>query len=270
MKKIFLLFCLILICIPATAQIKGKTKKVERKTAQADVQKKKRAESTQLLGQGAENKIEEVKRNLSTFDTRDRLILEFTHENWANKPDDVSVRWYNRGFNFYFMYDVGLLKNNISIAPGIGFASANVYHKSQIVRADSTGNTVFLPLGDTIDVSRNKLNTNFLDAALELRFRSNPNKVNKTFKLALGVRVGYMLDGHTVYRGDPLDGSDVDEVFIKNKIVPNINRFRYGASVRFGYGNFNIFGFYSFSKLFDGDNGPGINPFSIGVSFNSF
>ncbi len=209
------------------------------------------------------------KRDLDKIDSRDRLIFEFVHTNWFDKPDSLKVKWYNRGINAYLMYDMPIYDDNISFAPGIGISNANVYHRSQMIEGDTT--TYFVPINeDQINVGRSKLATTYLEVPLELRFRTNPNKVNRRFKFALGLRVGYMLDGHTVYKGDPLDGSGGDEVFFKIKNVPNINRFRYGTSVRLGYGNINLVAYYSFATLFQTDKGPGMRPFSIGISFNSF
>jgi len=210
-----------------------------------------------------------MKRDLNKIDSRDRLIFEFAHTNWLDKPDSLKVKWYNRGINVYLMYDMPIFEDNISFAPGIGISNANIYHRSQLITGDTA--SYFLPINEeTTNVSRNKLATTYLEAPFEFRFRTNPNKVNKRFKLALGLRVGYMIDGHTVYKGDPIDGVGTSEVFMKVKNLPNISRFRYGTSIRLGYGNINIFGYYSFAKLFQTDKGPNMKPFSIGVSFNSF
>ena len=29
--------------------------------------------------------------------SKDRLILELAHDNWLEKPDDIKLKWYNRG-----------------------------------------------------------------------------------------------------------------------------------------------------------------------------
>ena len=217
-----------------------------------------------------DDNIEEIKQDLSKLDSRDRLIFEVAYNGWLNKPDSLTTRWYNRGFNAYLMYDVALYDDNISIAPGVGISSSNVYSRSKLMFGDTVN--YFVPINlDTISVSRNKISTTFIDVPIELRFRSNPNKLNQRFKVALGVRIGYMIDSHIKYKGQPLEAGDSrTEVFYKDKRIPDINKFRYGMSLRVGYGNFNVFGFYGISTLFQSDKGPGVRPFSIGVSFNSF
>ena len=220
-----------------------------------------------------------ISRNLKKVDTRDRLILEFAHNNWAGQPDSLSTRWFNRGINMYFMYDVPLGNSDkVSIAPGIGFASTNVYHNSFLL-SDTSG-SYFLKIPDSLDYKKgsNKLSQTFLDIPFELRFRTKPNNANKTFKVAFGFRAGMRLDAHTKYVGDNFMPDNIllnntaagEDIKFKNKKVPNIRRFRYAATVRLGYGNFSIFGLYNFSTVFDTDKGPGMNAWSVGLTFNSF
>ncbi len=210
------------------------------------------------------------KVDFSQMDTRDRLIFELAHDNWTNKPDSLKVRWWNRGVNVYLMYDMQILNSkNVSFAPGIGISTTNVYHNSRLINNDSV--SFFRPIeniSDTLTWRKNKLSTTFVDVPLELRFRTNPNRFNKSFKLAIGARVGYMLSSKIKYKGE-LE-NEPDEVFFKNKRLPNINNFKYGASIRVGYANFNVFAYYSLSTLFERNAGPGIRPLSIGISFNSF
>ncbi len=208
--------------------------------------------------------------DFSQMQTRDRLIFEIAHDNWTNKPDSLKVRWWNRGVNIYLMYDMPLLNSkNVSFAPGLGISTTNVYHNSRIMNNDSV--SFFRPIeniSDTLSWRKNKLSTTFIDVPLELRFRTNPNRYNKSFKIAIGARVGYMLSSKIKYKGE-LE-NEPDEVFLKNKRLPNINNFKYGPSIRIGYSNFNIFAYYSISTLFERNAGPGIRPLSIGFSFNSF
>ncbi len=219
------------------------------------------------------------------IDTRDRLVFELVHNNWHNKPEDVAIKWYNRGVNALVLYDFPLLgkNNNVSAAPGFGISNSNIYSDSYI-STDTAGVSFFQNLPATIlaidhnndttsienVVRRNKLSTTYLSVPLELRFRTNPDKFGKSWKLALGARVGYCLDAHTNYKGGDFLFNTSNEIHIKDKALPNIPKWRYGVTARLGYSNFNVFGHYSLSTLFDKDQGPGIHPFSVGISFNSF
>ena len=212
-----------------------------------------------------------IKEELKKVDSRDRFVIELAHDNWLNTPDGLKTRWFNRGFNFHFMYDIPIGKSkNVSIAPGIGLSNANVYHNSFL---NTTADTAyFTTIPDSIDYKKGKtkLATTFLDIPIELRFRTNPNEKGKSFKVALGFRVGYLLSASSKYQGDDIWFNTGETTRVKQKRLPSINKFKYGPTFRIGYGSINLWGYYSLGTLFQADKGPGIQPFSVGVSFNSF
>lgn len=200
----------------------------------------------------------------------DRLVFEFNHDNWINKPDNIKTRWYNRGINTYVSFDIPLDKNgHVAFAPGAGIGVNNVYHDG-IITTDSTNVTYFEPIQSEIDYRNNKLTTAYLEVPIELRFRSKADKNNNRWKFAIGLRGGYLLNAHSKYRGPDLTQSTNRTVKIKDLRLPNINKYRLGSTVRVGYGTFNLVGFYSLTNLFETDLGPGIQQFSIGLCFNSY
>lgn len=201
-------------------------------------------------------------------DSRDRLIFEIGHANWNLTPGGTKVKWYSRAVNFYFMYDIKLNKGaNISIAPGVGLGTNVVGHNVNFETNDE-GVTFFTTIGDSLTYTRNNLSTNFFDIPLELRFRTNPDKFSRRWKAAIGFKGGYLFNGHTKFVGEDVTGT-LPEVKFKNFTIENLNNLRYGYTLRLGYGNFNIVGFYSASPLFQLDTGPGVFPYYIGFSFNS-
>jgi len=207
--------------------------------------------------------------------SRDRLIMELNYNDWLGKPDSIDTKWYGRGINLYFMYDFKLGKQNIvSFAPGLGFSSHNVYHNTLIVEQSidslpNFGHTLMLEIPEGIDYRNNKINTNYVEVPVELRFRTKPNQYGKSFKVALGARFGYLFNAHTKYRGDSFDGSG-KTIKYKTFLLPNINKLRFGPSIRIGYGNFSIVSYYALTGVFESDVAPKLNAFSIGLSFNSF
>jgi len=205
----------------------------------------------------------------------DRLIFEIAHSNWYQKPVNFELDWYSRSFNAYFMYDFDLNGNrNVSFAPGIGLGTSIISHNNRL-SVDTSGVTRFIQFADssstsTFDYSRNNLVTAYLDIPIELRFRLNPDKNGNRWKLAVGFKGGYLFNSHTKYVGnnpDDLSGKSIKEKIYK---LQNINNFRYGPTLRFGYGNYNLIGFFSLSTLFQKDLAErNIQPFYIGFSFNS-
>jgi len=211
------------------------------------------------------------KSNNALFEntSRDRLIIELGHANLSNKPESMDLKWFSRAINVYLMYDIAISRNeNFSFAPGIGIGT-NVYsHNVSFVQNDE-GITFFQGL-DSINYTRNNLSTNFFDIPLEIRFRTNPNKFGRRFKVAAGFKGGYLINGHTKWVGDVK--GNVPLTNYKNQNIPNLNNIRYGYTLRIGYSNFNIIGFYSAAPLFQIDKSTvkgGIKPFYIGFSFNS-
>jgi hypothetical protein len=225
-----------------------------------------------------------IKKSIPKMKSRDRLIIELTHDNWLNKPDYIETKWFSRGFNAFVMWDVPLVKSGIiSVAPGLGISNTNVFSNVLIQSSLSDDSTHFnvIPtsvpnLTTTVEndsvalkYSKNKLTVSSIDIPLELRFRTNPSK-GKPFKLAIGARVGYVINAHTKYKGEDYRDGSQREVTLKEAPAININRLKYGVTGRIGYGNFNIFGYYSLSKLFNTSLAPEITPISVGISFNSF
>ena len=205
--------------------------------------------------------------NNNTPGGKDRLVMELNWNTWLDNPDSIDLKWYSRGINFYFMYDLPFGTSNFSIAPGIGIGVDNVYHDGRFTYNDSIVSFVKLP--DSLDYSKNKLTTTYVDIPLELRFRSNPDGKNNSFKAGIGIKAGMLLSSHTKYVGEGNSfGTFQEEIKIKEKKVPELARFRYGLTARIGYGPFNLQAFYGLSELFEEGLGPTMKPLSIGISFN--
>lgn len=204
-------------------------------------------------------------------DSKDRLIVEVAHANWSNRPENTKMKWFSRAINLYLMYDIPITKN-ISFAPGAGVGTT-VYSHNQSFNLNEEGTkTNITAISDSIMYDSNNLSTNFFDIPLELRFRTNPDKLGKRFKVAVGFKGGYLFNGHSKWNGPAKYNVSPDTEKIKNFNVPNLNNLRYGYTLRIGYSNFNLVGFYSAAPLFLIDKSSvtnGIKPFYIGFSFNS-
>lgn len=215
--------------------------------------------ATQLMAQPEEEEIPGGK---------DRLVMEINWNGWLDAPDSIKTKWFSRGINFYVMFDMPLGNSRFSVAPGAGLGIDNVYHEGMFVATDTMG-TQFLPIPDSINFKKNKLNTVYLDIPLELRFRTKPNEKNKSFKIAVGVKGGLLLANKVKYVGEGTTfGLPQQEVKYKQFKVPNIDNLRYGLTFRVGYGPINAQVFYGLSTLFETGLGPQMAPLNIGVSFN--
>lgn len=187
--------------------------------------------------------------------------LDFYTDIWLKKPPGIKTRAINQGISVFGMYNYMFGESNFSIAIGVGTGFHNMYTKGKIedIKADTI---LFVPIPDSIDYKRYKLGLSYFDIPLEFRF-----KTDKKFRLAIGAKFGFLLDGKTKYRGNREDGHLVTQ---KEKAVDNLQRFRFGPTFRIGYDWFNLYAYYQITKVFEPGRGPDIYPLSIGITLLPF
>lgn len=221
---------------------------------------------------------EQVKKRV--ISARDRVVIDLCMMNAIVKkdggvtvPNDFKLGAFNRGINVYFMYDVAFGKKkivkNFSIAPGIGVGSENYYFKNYKLTWHYDSLTRFKPLGDSISSKNSKLNMTYIDIPIELRYRSEPNKkTGMSWKIAVGFKFGFLVGSKWKYKGeDPNKGTNGESVTIKDIGVANMSKFRYGPTIRGGYGPVSLFAYYSIGSAFT-TKGPKMNPIVFGISIN--
>jgi len=206
----------------------------------------------------------------------DYFISDIFTDFWQNtptSPDVLKPKTINRGYNAYFMNDNPIGNSNFSFAIGLGVSVHNMYSNCiPFEKRDSLNNplgeTEFVEIPGNIDYKKNKMTLFYGDIPLELRFRTK-NSGDK-FKIALGVKAGYLIQSHTKYIGDRLDNLK-GTIKYKEFNIPNIEKLRYGVTARIGYGKFNISGYYALTSLFDKGKGPeDMFPISVGVAVTPF
>lgn len=187
--------------------------------------------------------------------------LDFYTDIWLKKPPDIKTRAINQGISAFGMYNYPFGESNLSIAIGIGTGFHNMYTKGIIedIKADTI---LFVPIPDSIDYKRYKLGLSYIDIPLEFRL-----KTEKKFRVAIGAKFGFRIDGKTKYKGDRTDGELVVQ---KEKQVENLNNFRFGPTLRIGYDWFNVYAYYQVTKVFEPGGGPDIYPLSIGITLLPF
>jgi hypothetical protein len=203
------------------------------------------------------------KSKLTSEETVRRISVgaDIYQDFWLNWPKEMNVRAINQGAGAYVTYNVPLGDGPVSFAIGAGVGWHNLYSNMTIndIKADTI---VFTRIPDSINYSKSKLGLTYLDFPLELRFKAE-NKV----RFSVGVKLGYLLDAKTKYKGDNLTG---DEYISKFKQVNNADKFRFGPVVRVGYNWFQVMAYYSVTKIFDKNLGPDLYPISVGVTFMPF
>lgn len=216
-------------------------------------------------------KTDTMKTNFSDIDrARDRIVLDLHWDGWLNSPDSMKVKGLSSGVGVHFYYDIPLNKTKtFSFAIGGGFSWSNYYNATYFTY-DSTGNTIPTRFAEGITYKKNKFVINYFEVPLEFRYRTKPNNEGHTFKIAIGMKGGYVLSDHTKYVGADYIAGSSDEIKYKSYRVKNVNTLQYGPVFRFGLDKINLEAYYGLGTLFTEGKGPGGNPLTIGVSFNPF
>ena len=194
---------------------------------------------------------------------KDRLVLDLNATNWIHHHDNgMNTRFYSRGLNLYVMYDLQIKKSRVSFAIGAGISWVNIYNNSKLTDSTATG-AKFTPMVNYFDsVKINKVTETWIDIPLELRIRTNRDKLNQLWKFNVGFKVGICVDAYTkTVTTNPT-------INIKEKPYPDFELFRMGPTLRIGYSSFNIVGYYGLLGVFKSGRGPSANEFSLGISFN--
>jgi hypothetical protein len=187
--------------------------------------------------------------------TGDHFMMQLSSDHWLGAPDSIgsSIKPLSRGFNAAIMLDKPF-KNNpkLSVAFGIGISTSHVFFDNTEISISN--NTRTLPFTNTDTVShfqKYKLATAYAEIPLELRYFSNPTQTGKAVKIAIGVKIGTLVNAHTKGK-NLLDKNDQPLREFTQKINSRtyFNTTRIAATFRAGYGNFFLFGSYNLTPVF--------------------
>lgn len=198
----------------------------------------------------------------------DQIIYELNNNYWLNLPEKVKINNISLSSNIYLMFPLIGKHSNVSFAAGLGVGSGSVRNNS--LPQDSAGISRFNVIPDTIKYSHNKFVTTYLELPLELRFMTNPDSKNRSFKITLGGKVGYLVGKHYKYNGYDFYSETQEKIKFKIFRVKNLLPYRYGVYARIGYGKFALSGFYSLTTLFEESKGPEVVPLTFGLTLLLF
>lgn len=211
------------------------------------------------------------KVNLSNR-ANDHFILQFGYDMWMNKPDSIKITGFSRHFNFYVMYDMPFKSSpRVSVAGGVGVGTSNIFFDKtniDIAGKSRSAQITFTDASNTTHFKKYKLTETWLEVPIELRWVSDPLHSGKSYKIAIGGKIGTMVDAHTkgkdlqTAEGASLYGNKYKE---KEKSRKYFNSTRFAATLRMGYGPVTLYGAYQLTSLFRENQGPKVYPFSIGI-----
>lgn len=204
--------------------------------------------------------------------SKDHILIQIGIDNWAKMPDSIKTKGISRSFSMYLMFDFPFKTNpKLSVAIGAGVSTSNIYFSETYI--DITGrmaNTLsFNDVSDTVHFKKYKLLTSFVEAPVELRYVKNPANPKKSFKAALGGKIGLLVAAGT--KGKTLQNSSdatINAFIQKEKSKRYFNTTRISATGRVGFGNLSVFGSYQVNAFIKEGFGPDVRPYSVGLTLS--
>lgn len=203
------------------------------------------------------------------FDIPGRLVVEAGLSRFQEPSEPINLRtWDSRAFNAIYVYDIHLGTELLSLMPGVGIGVENYTFEQPLTLLRTPTSVAMHPLPAEWDVQKSKLSLAYLDAPLELRFRTSPGR--RAFRMAVGGKVGMLVNSHTKVR---YEDDQADRRVLKDRGDFHITRFRYGLSARVGFSLVNLFAYYALNDLFEPDRYQAqTQPRSLvfGITFTGF
>ena len=202
----------------------------------------------------------------------DHFMLQIGYNGWAQMPDTINTKGIPRSFNMYFMFDFPFKSDpRFSVGIGAGLATDNMYLNKMTVDIAGKSNStlVFKNVSDTNYFKKYKIMTTYLEAPVELRFAANPLNTNKSWKGAIGAKIGTLLAASA--KGKNLmskSGGTLSSYIEKEKSKRFFNGTRLSVTGRISKGVFGIYGSYQVNQFIKDGLGPDIRPFQIGISIS--
>ena len=203
---------------------------------------------------------------------KDHFLLQVGYGTWTKRPDSIVTAGIPISYNFYFMMDFPFKSSpQYSVAVGAGIATDNQsFDKTYIDISGSKTNKIgFINVADTNHFKKYRLTTTYAEAPIELRFTSDPVSNLKSWKAALGVKVGTIIGAGT--RGKNLvdkNGNTVNAYVLKERSKRYINSTRISIMGRFGYGIVSVYASYQINTFFKEGTGPDVRPLQVGITIS--
>lgn len=203
--------------------------------------------------------------------SNDHFLIQLGHTVWTGKPDSIQTKGWARSFNAYLMLDFPFKTNpHFSVALGPGISTQNIFFDETNVGIKENGNILrFTKVSDTNHFKKYKLVTAYLEAPVELRYRSNPTDDKKSVKFAIGAKIGTLLNAHV--KGKELQNKAdnvIGDYTQKESSKRFFNKNRLSVTARAGYGHFTLFGSYAITPLFKEGFAATIRPLTVGLTLS--
>ena len=209
---------------------------------------------------------------------KERIMININADNLIQTASYFKVNPFNsRGIDIAALYDLVIKKSQFSVALGGAFNSVNIKSDAfPVPYATNDGGSYTLmdtAYFSNVTLRSTKISLNYFDIPFELRWRSKlGTKTNKRASIAIGFKVGFLIQSHTKTRTEEdliIGGVDHGSRF-KTYGIENVNPIKYGITLRAGYANFYLIGYYGLSQVFKNGQGTPANVLSVGIGISPF
>ncbi len=108
-----------------------------------------------------------------------------------------------------------------------------------------------------------------MEIPLEFRYSSKPLQPNKSFKIAIGAKVGALVNAHT--KGKTLEDKNnntITSYTLKENNKRLIDGTRFMGTARIGYGILSLFGNYQLNNVLKDGAGPVMHLYQVGLTIS--
>ena len=182
--------------------------------------------------------------------------------------EDMSISTGN-SINFHWhivRQAVNLYKEKARFVYGVGIDYNNYRFENNILlsKGPDSLNNALMTTESNIDYKKNKLVTQYLTVPMMLSFDFG-NGDDDGFKLSLGANFGYLIGSH-----QKLKWRDNGKQTSKMRNDFNLEKYRLGYEVQFGYKSLTLYAKYFPQSVFKQDLGPDVRTLSAGIVLGSF
>lgn len=177
----------------------------------------------------------------------DQFYLGFTYNILTQLPKEVGFSGFSGGFHAGFIRDFPINKRrNLAIGVGLGWSINTYGHTLFIGEEAGTGESIFMALEELdVDYSSNRFSTQSVELPIQFRWRTSGFESHKFWRIYTGLQPGYIyqFQSHFEQPGNT----------VRQSRVPELERFRLGATFAFGYNTFNFHVYYGLNPFFNED-----------------
>jgi opacity protein-like surface antigen len=166
----------------------------------------------------------------------------------ASKTSTVSFDVLQLGYRF---------NSNFKIYIAGGFDWTLIRLKKNITMQPN--NPVLTYVTDTVQFSKNRFSNSYVHIPLNFELRTKENDNGKRFYFVFGPEVSFLLNGKVKQISDERGKQKFKDDY-------NFEPFRYGGTVRLGYGGLGIFAKYYMNDMFASAPQKGIKNMSFGIT----